>query len=131
AGAQVTISRRHGIMRTGAHQRPSNGTEPAFGRCCDRPPGRRSGERTRGRRLPHDRPQSRLAILRRKRMKTLVSLLGGIAAALVAASASAVITLGASVQLSGPLANTGRYYRDGYEMAIDTINKAGGVKVGG
>jgi branched-chain amino acid transport system substrate-binding protein len=64
-------------------------------------------------------------------MKTLVSLIGGIAAALVAASASAVITLGASVQLSGPLANTGRYYRDGYEMAIDTINKAGGVKVGG
>jgi len=34
------------------------------------------------------------------------------------------------VQLSGPLANTGRYYRDGYEFAIDQINKAGGIKVG-
>jgi branched-chain amino acid transport system substrate-binding protein len=64
-------------------------------------------------------------------MKTLVSLLGGVAAAVVAASASAAITLGASVQLSGPLANTGRYYRDGYEFAVEAINKAGGVKVGG
>jgi branched-chain amino acid transport system substrate-binding protein len=43
---------------------------------------------------------------------------------------AATVTLGASVQLSGPLANTGRYYRDGYEFAIDQINKAGGVKVG-
>lgn len=40
------------------------------------------------------------------------------------------IVLGASVQLTGPLANTGRYYRDAYQMAIDKINAAGGVKVG-
>jgi branched-chain amino acid transport system substrate-binding protein len=41
------------------------------------------------------------------------------------------IVLGASVQLTGPLANTGRYYRDAYQFAIEKINAAGGVKVGG
>jgi len=40
------------------------------------------------------------------------------------------ILLGASVQLTGSTANTGRYYRDGYEFAIDKINAAGGVQVG-
>ena len=64
-------------------------------------------------------------------MKRLVFLLPGILAATFAVTPATAVTLGASVQLSGPLANTGRYYRDGYEMAIDTINKAGGVKVGG
>ena len=41
------------------------------------------------------------------------------------------IVLGASVQLTGPVANTGRYYRDAYQMAIDKINADGGVKVDG
>jgi branched-chain amino acid transport system substrate-binding protein len=41
------------------------------------------------------------------------------------------VVLGASVQLTGPVANTGRYYRDAYQFAIDKINGAGGVKVGG
>ncbi len=41
------------------------------------------------------------------------------------------ITLGASVQVTGPVANTGRYYKDAYEFAIDRINAAGGVKVAG
>ena len=41
------------------------------------------------------------------------------------------IVLGASVQLTGPVANTGRYYRDAYQIAIDKINAAGGVKVAG
>ncbi|MDE2131663.1 MAG: amino acid ABC transporter substrate-binding protein [Betaproteobacteria bacterium] len=45
--------------------------------------------------------------------------------------AESPITLGASVQLTGPVANTGRYYKDAYEFAIDRINAAGGVKVGG
>ena len=40
------------------------------------------------------------------------------------------ILLGASVQLTESTANTGRYYRDGYEFAIDKINAAGGVQVG-
>ncbi|KAA0892614.1 amino acid ABC transporter substrate-binding protein [Pusillimonas sp. ANT_WB101] len=52
-------------------------------------------------------------------------------AALPVSSAQAQdIVLGASVQLTGPLANTGRYYRDSYQLAIDKINAAGGVKVG-
>ncbi len=41
------------------------------------------------------------------------------------------ITLGAAVQLTGALANTGRYYRDGYQLAVDQINAKGGVAVGG
>jgi branched-chain amino acid transport system substrate-binding protein len=41
------------------------------------------------------------------------------------------ITLGASVQITGPTANTGRYYRDGYQFAVDQINAKGGVTVGG
>jgi ABC-type branched-subunit amino acid transport system substrate-binding protein len=32
--------------------------------------------------------------------------------------------------LTGPVANTGRYYRDAYQLAIEKINAAGGVKVG-
>jgi branched-chain amino acid transport system substrate-binding protein len=47
------------------------------------------------------------------------------------AFAADTVTLGASVQMSGPLANTGRYYRDGYDFAVAQINKLGGVKVGG
>jgi branched-chain amino acid transport system substrate-binding protein len=41
------------------------------------------------------------------------------------------IVLGASVQLTGPVANTGRYYRDAYQLAVDKINAAGGVKTDG
>ncbi len=41
------------------------------------------------------------------------------------------IVLGASVQLTGPSANTGRYYKDAYEFAVDKINEAGGIDVGG
>jgi len=40
------------------------------------------------------------------------------------------IVLGASVQRTGPVANTGRYYRDAYQLAVDRINAAGGVKIG-
>jgi branched-chain amino acid transport system substrate-binding protein len=59
-----------------------------------------------------------------------------LAAALAAASfvpfASAQeVMLGASVQLTGPVANTGRYYRDAYQLAVDKINAAGGAKIGG
>ncbi len=41
------------------------------------------------------------------------------------------VVLGASVQLTGPVANTGRYYRDAYQLAVDKINAAGGAKIGG
>lgn len=47
------------------------------------------------------------------------------------AAAQGTITFGASVQLTGSLANTGRYYKDAYNFAIDQINAAGGVTVGG
>ena len=40
------------------------------------------------------------------------------------------IKLGASVQLSGSLANTGRYYRDAYNLAVAKINEQGGVRIG-
>ena len=41
------------------------------------------------------------------------------------------IVLGASVQLTGPVANTGRYYKDAYQLAVDQINRKGGVEIGG
>lgn len=64
--------------------------------------------------------------------KTLVSALAVsmLAASATWAAADDVIKLGASVQLSGSQANTGRYYRDAYNLMIDKINEAGGVKVG-
>lgn len=40
------------------------------------------------------------------------------------------VTFGASVQLTGPIANTGRYYSDAYEFAVERINAAGGIKIG-
>lgn len=67
-------------------------------------------------------------------MKPLLSALGLATAAtmmLVASAQAQDIVLGASVQLTGPVANTGRYYRDAYEFAVDKINAAGGVKIAG
>jgi branched-chain amino acid transport system substrate-binding protein len=60
----------------------------------------------------------------------------GIALALSFSAPAAIaqtksIKLGASVQLSGSLANTGRYYRDAYNLAVDKINEKGGVLIGG
>ncbi|HET7804632.1 MAG TPA: amino acid ABC transporter substrate-binding protein [Pseudolabrys sp.] len=60
----------------------------------------------------------------------LSSLLLGAAAIAPVPSQAADILLGASVQLTGPVANTGRYYKDAYEFAVDKINEHGGVKVG-
>jgi branched-chain amino acid transport system substrate-binding protein len=40
------------------------------------------------------------------------------------------VILGASVQLTGPVANTGRYYKDAYEFAVEKINAAGGISMG-
>lgn len=52
------------------------------------------------------------------------------ATALTGAAMADDIVLGASVQLTGNNANTGRYYRDAYQLTVDKINAAGGVKVG-
>ncbi|MDE3080604.1 MAG: amino acid ABC transporter substrate-binding protein [Paracoccaceae bacterium] len=64
-------------------------------------------------------------------MTGAVALLAATALTAAPALAEDVITLGASVQMTGATANTGRYYRDAYQMAVDKINAAGGVKVGG
>ena len=47
-----------------------------------------------------------------------------------AADAAKVVTLGASMQLTGPDANLARYFRDGYQIAIDRINRQGGIHIG-
>jgi branched-chain amino acid transport system substrate-binding protein len=62
------------------------------------------------------------------------ALLGGVLLAVAAsppAGAAETITLGASIQLTGKDANIGRYYRDGYQLAIDEINEKGGLTVDG
>lgn len=59
--------------------------------------------------------------------RTLLFAVALIAGAPVAAQ---TITFGASTQLTGPVANTGRYYKDAYEFAVERINAAGGVQVG-
>jgi branched-chain amino acid transport system substrate-binding protein len=66
-------------------------------------------------------------------MRTL--LLAGTVLALASAGAFAAdmpktVTLGASLQLTGQDANTGRYYRDAYQLAINKINQEGGIKIG-
>src|SRR5437763_12461318 len=53
------------------------------------------------------------------------------AGALYAQGGGDTITFGAAVQLTGRLANTGRYYGDGYALAVDQINSKGGITVGG
>jgi branched-chain amino acid transport system substrate-binding protein len=65
------------------------------------------------------------------RVKSALAIFVVLAAGVASASASAQdVVLGASVQLTGPVANTGRYYRDAYQIAVDKINAAGGAKVG-
>ena len=49
----------------------------------------------------------------------------------VAHAASNEIVLGASMPLTGSLANIGRYYQDAYKLIVDKINEKGGVKVNG
>lgn len=49
---------------------------------------------------------------------------------LTAAAWAQPVTFGASVQLTGPIANTGRYYSDAYEFAVERINATGGIKIG-
>jgi len=64
-------------------------------------------------------------------LRLLCGLLTVLAAATTTSALAQDVVLGASVQLTGPVANTGRYYRDAYQMAVDKINAAGGAKIGG
>ena len=51
--------------------------------------------------------------------------------AVATAHASDEIVIGASVPLSGPLAGLGSYEQWGYKRAVDEVNKAGGLSIGG
>jgi branched-chain amino acid transport system substrate-binding protein len=53
-----------------------------------------------------------------------------LAMSMTASAQGDVIMLGASVQMTGGQSNTGRYYADAYQLAVDAINAKGGVKVG-
>lgn len=66
---------------------------------------------------------------------TKIPLIAGMILALAGASAVAAelpktVSFGSSLQLTGQDANTGRYYRDAYMLAIDKINQEGGIKIG-
>ena len=61
-------------------------------------------------------------------MNRLLALLASLF--LTAAAWAQPVTFGASVQITGPVANTGRYYKDAYEFAVERINAAGGIKIG-
>jgi branched-chain amino acid transport system substrate-binding protein len=56
----------------------------------------------------------------------------GISIALGIGAASAdEIVIGASLPLSGPLAGFGSFQQWGYKRAVDEVNKAGGISIGG
>jgi len=63
-------------------------------------------------------------------MKNLALACAAMAVLLASQLSAAPIELGASVQLTGQFANTGRYYGDAYQIAVEKVNAAGGVKVG-
>jgi branched-chain amino acid transport system substrate-binding protein len=46
-------------------------------------------------------------------------------------TSSGPITIGASVPLTGPLAGFGYFEKWGYEHAVNAVNAAGGIKIGG
>ena len=46
-------------------------------------------------------------------------------------ASAAEIVIGASLPLSGPLAGFGSFQQWGYKRAVDEVNKAGGISVGG
>ena len=48
-------------------------------------------------------------------------------AAVAPASAQEAVTIGAAAPLTGPRANLGRYFKQGVDLAVDEINKSGGV----
>ena len=48
-----------------------------------------------------------------------------------ASSSGSEIVIGASIPLSGPLAGFGSFQKWGYQHAVDEVNQAGGVQVGG
>jgi branched-chain amino acid transport system substrate-binding protein len=58
--------------------------------------------------------------------------IAGVSIALGIGTASAdEIVIGASLPLSGPLAGFGSFQQWGYKRAVDEVNKAGGISIGG
>ena len=64
----------------------------------------------------------------RRWLRSLAAVLA--AAHMAACTETDTVTLGASLQLTGNLASTGRIYRDAYQFAVDRINAQGGVMMG-
>ena len=57
--------------------------------------------------------------------------LAGVTAAVTPVFAADEIVIGASIPLSGPLAGFGSFQKWGYNRAVDEVNKAGGIAIGG
>jgi branched-chain amino acid transport system substrate-binding protein len=88
----------------------------------DRPrthPGARGG-------VPARAPRSAIAVL-----AACVTLLAVGCAGKSTPSSGSEIVIGASIPLSGPLAGFGSFQRWGYQHAVDEVNRAGGLEVGG
>ena len=77
-------------------------------------------------RTPARAPRGALAVL-----TMCLSLLAVGCAGKTASSSGSEIVIGASIPLSGPLAGFGSFQRWGYQHAVDEVNRAGGLKVGG
>jgi branched-chain amino acid transport system substrate-binding protein len=73
--------------------------------------------------------------MKSRTMSRFLSLVLVVAAALLFAgptfAANNVIKLGCAMSFTGHLSRTGKLYVDSYKMAVDKVNEAGGVKVGG
>ena len=55
----------------------------------------------------------------------------GLFVAVATAWSADTIVLGTAMSLTGKYAREGKFYADAYNLSIDAVNKAGGVKVGG
>src|SRR5882757_10009979 len=51
--------------------------------------------------------------------------------AMIAEAADGTLTLGIVTAQTGPLAAPGKFQMNGFQLAVDAINKAGGAKVAG
>ncbi|MEC9070049.1 MAG: ABC transporter substrate-binding protein, partial [SAR324 cluster bacterium] len=70
-----------------------------------------------------------------RNLKLIIALLSGLLLAFSSIAFAKVkgdtITLGAAVSLTGKYSTNGKNTKNGYDMAINRINKLGGVIVGG
>jgi branched-chain amino acid transport system substrate-binding protein len=55
---------------------------------------------------------------------------GVLATGAAACTENDTVTLGTALQLTGSMAGSARYYRDGYQFAVDRINEQGGLTIG-